>query len=41
MNTYKSNNMKIGVIDMTVNDSEMCVRWKDEASSIPKISVLR
>jgi len=35
------NNTKIGVNDMTVNDSEMCVRWKDEAWSIPKISVLR
>jgi len=23
---YKSNNIKIGVNDMTVNDSEMCVR---------------
>jgi len=26
IDTYKSNNIKIGVIDMTVNDSEMCVR---------------
>jgi len=26
MDTYKSNNIKIGVNDMTVNDSEMCVR---------------
>jgi len=32
IDTYKSNNIKIGVNDMTVNDSEMCVRWKDEAS---------
>jgi len=24
--TYKSNNIKIGVNDMTVNDSEICVR---------------
>jgi len=24
--TYKSNNKKIGMNDMTVNDSEMCVR---------------
>jgi len=31
IDTYKSNNIKIGVYDMTVNDSEMCVRWKDEA----------
>jgi len=26
MDTYKSNNIKIGVNDITVNDSEMCVR---------------
>jgi len=26
INTYKSNNIKIGVNEMTVNDSEMCVR---------------
>jgi len=36
--TYKSINIKIGVNDMTMNNSEMCVRWKDEA---PEISVLR
>jgi len=30
IDTYKSNNIKIGVNDMTVNDREMCVRWKDE-----------
>jgi len=24
--TYRSNNIKIGVNDMTVNDSDMCVR---------------
>jgi len=24
--TYKSNNIKIGVNNMTVNDSEMCMR---------------
>jgi len=39
--TYMSNSIKIGVNDMTVNDSEMCVRRKDEAWSIPEISVLR
>jgi len=38
---YKSNNIKIGVNDMTMNDSEMCVRWKRQALSIPEISVLR
>jgi len=26
IDTYKSNNMKIGVNDMTANDSEMCMR---------------
>jgi len=26
IDTFKSNNIKIGVNDMTVNDSEMCVR---------------
>jgi len=26
IDTYKSNNIKIGVNDMKVNDSEMCVR---------------
>jgi len=33
IDTYKSNNIKIGVNDMTVNDSKMCVRQKDEAWS--------
>jgi len=28
IDTYKSNNIKIGVNDMTVNDREMCVRWR-------------
>jgi len=26
IDTYKSNNIKIGLNDVTVNDSEMCVR---------------
>jgi len=26
IDTYKSTNIKIGVNDMTVNDSDMCVR---------------
>jgi len=26
IDTFKSNNIKIGVNDMTLNDSEMCVR---------------
>jgi len=34
IDTYKSNNIQIGVNDMTVNDSEMYVRWKDETWSI-------
>jgi len=41
IDTNKSNNIKIGVNDVTVNDSEMCVRLKDDAWSIPEISVLR
>jgi len=41
IDTYKWNNKHIAVNDMTVNDSELCVRWKDEAWSIPEISVLR
>jgi len=41
IDTYKSNNIRIGVDDMTVNDSEMSVKWKDEAWSIPEISVLK
>jgi len=30
IDTYKSNKIKVGVNDMTVNDSKMCVRWKDK-----------
>jgi len=30
IDTYKSNNIKIGVNNMTVIDSKMCLRWKDE-----------
>jgi len=41
IDTYKSNNIKIGVNDMTMNDSEMRVRWKRQAWSIPEISVQR
>jgi len=41
IDTYKSNNIKIGVNDMMVNDSEMSVRWNRQAWSIPEISVLR
>jgi len=26
IDTYQSNNIKIGMNDMTVNDNEMCVR---------------
>jgi len=31
IDTYTWNNIKIGVNDMSVNDSEICARWKDEA----------
>jgi len=41
IDTFKSNNIKIGINDMTVNDSEMCERWKVEAWSVQQISVLR
>jgi len=41
IDTYKSNNIKIGVNDMSVNGSDMCVRWKDEDWSTPEISNLR
>jgi len=41
IDTYKPNNIKIGVNDMTVNDSEMCVSSKEEAWSILEKSVLR
>jgi len=41
IDTYKSNNIKIGVNDVTVNDSKMCVRWKRQAWSIAEISILR
>jgi len=41
IDTYKSNKKKVGVNETTVNDSEMCVRWNNEAWSIPDTSVLR
>jgi len=32
IDTYKSNKIEIGLNEMTVmNDSEMCVRWNNEA----------
>jgi len=37
IDTYKLNNITIGVYVMTVNDSKMCVRRKDKAWSIPKL----
>jgi len=40
INTYKSNNINIGVNDMTADNSEMRVRVKRQAWSIPEISVL-
>jgi len=38
---HKSNKIKIGMNEMTVNDSEMSMRWNNEAWSIPEKSVLR
>jgi len=35
----KSNNITIGVNDMTVNDKAKCVRLKDEAWSKPEIDL--
>jgi len=40
IDTYKSNNIKIGVNDMTVNDSEMSVRWKDEECEMKRRSLV-
>jgi len=40
IDNYKSTIIHIGVNDMTVNVNKMCVRWKDEARSIPEISFL-
>jgi len=39
--TYKSNKIKIGVNEMTVNDSEIRARSNNEAWSMPETSVLR
>jgi len=39
IDTYKSNNIKIGVYDMTVNDSEMCVRWKKYRDAIETLTL--
>jgi len=39
IDTYKSNEIKVSVNDMTMNDSEMCERRKNEPWSIPEISV--
>jgi len=44
MTTYSETQVKkikVAVSDMTVNDSEMCVRWNNEAWSILEILVLR
>jgi len=43
IDTYKSNKIKIDVIEMTANDIEMCVRWNNELSLVnlvlPEISL--
>jgi len=41
IDTYKSDKIKVGVSDMTVNGSKICVRCKNEAWSIPEISGLK
>jgi len=41
IDTYKSNNIKIGVNDMTVNEAKYVSDEKDDAWLIPEISVLR
>jgi len=45
INTYKSNNINIGVNDMTVNDNEMCVKneawsleWRDEQPDVDEMA---
>jgi len=41
IDTYKSIKIKIGMNKIRVNDSEMSIRWNNEAWPIPDISVLR
>ena len=39
LDTYNSNNKKIGMNKMRMNDDEMSMRWSNRARSIPEISV--
>ena len=39
LDTYNSNNKKIGMNEMKMNDDEMSMRWSIRARSIPEISV--
>ena len=41
LDTYNSNNKKIGMNEMRMNDDEMSMRWSNRARSIPEISVQR
>ena len=41
LETYNSNNKKIGMNEMRMNDDEMSLRWSNRARSIPKTSVQR
>jgi len=41
VHTYKANKIKIGMNEMRMNDSQMSMRWNNEACSIPEKSVLR
>ena len=41
LDTYNSNNKKIGMNEMKMNDDETSMRWSNRARSIPEISVQR
>ena len=41
LNTYNSNNKKIGMNEMKMNDYDMSMRRSNRARSIPEISVQR
>ena len=41
LDTYNSNNKKIGMNEMNMNDYEMSMRWSIRARSVPEISVQR
>ena len=39
LDTYNSNDKKIGMNEMRMNDDEMSMRWSDRARSIPEIGL--